>query len=55
MPDPGKLYVGTSGFGYAEWRGGFYPADLPAGRFLSEYAKRLNAVEVNNTFKRLPG
>jgi uncharacterized protein YecE (DUF72 family) len=56
MPGPpGKLYVGTSGFGYPEWRGGFYPADLPAGRFLSEYAKRLYAVEVNNTFQRLPG
>ena len=52
---PGKLYVGTSGFGYAEWRGDFYPAGLPAGRFLSEYARRLNAVEVNNTFQRLPG
>ena len=48
------LYIGTSGFSYPEWRGNFYPADLPAGRFLAVYAQRLNAVEVNNTFQRLP-
>ena len=48
------LYVGTSGFSYPEWRGIFYPEDLPAGRFLEAYAQRLNAVEINNTFQRLP-
>ena len=48
------LYVGTSGFSYPEWRGTFYPADLPAGRFLEAYSKQLNAVEVNNTFQRIP-
>ena len=51
---PEKLYVGTSGFSYPEWRGIFYPEDLPAGRFLEAYAQRLNAVEVNNTFQRFP-
>ena len=48
------LYVGTSGFSYPEWRGIFYPEDLAAGRFLQAYSQRLNAVEVNNTFQRLP-
>jgi uncharacterized protein YecE (DUF72 family) len=48
------LYAGTSGFSYPEWKGTFYPDDLPAGRFLEAYAQRLNAVEVNNTFQRLP-
>jgi uncharacterized protein YecE (DUF72 family) len=48
------LYVGTSGFSYPEWRGIFYPKDLPAGRFLEAYSRQLNAVEVNNTFQRLP-
>jgi uncharacterized protein YecE (DUF72 family) len=48
------LRVGTSGFSYPEWRGGFYPAGLPASRFLAEYATRLNAVEINNTFQRFP-
>lgn len=50
----GKLWVGTSGFSYAEWQGSFYPEKLPSGRYLEEYAKRLNAVEINNTFQRFP-
>jgi uncharacterized protein YecE (DUF72 family) len=43
-------YVGTSGWDYAEWRGHFYPADLPRTRFLEHYAKLLNACELNATF-----
>jgi uncharacterized protein YecE (DUF72 family) len=49
-----KLYVGTSGFSYKEWKGSFYPEDLPAGEMLRYYAERLPAVEINNTFYRLP-
>ncbi len=49
-----ELYVGTSGYSYDEWKGSFYPEDLPAKRMLSYYAERLNAVEINNTFYRLP-
>src|SRR5688572_17737019 len=49
-----ELYVGTSGYSYDEWRGGFYPEDLAAKRMLSYYGERLNAVEINNTFYRLP-
>ena len=48
------LHVGTSGFSYAEWRGTFYPAKTPAGRMLAEYAAKLDAVELNNTFFRFP-
>ena len=48
------LFVGTSGFSYKEWKGPFYPEDLPAADMLSYYASRLNAVEINNTFYRLP-
>lgn len=48
------LYVGTSGYSYDEWRGSFYPEELPTKRMLSYYAERLNAVEINNTFYRLP-
>jgi uncharacterized protein YecE (DUF72 family) len=46
--------VGTSGFSYAQWRGPFYPAELPASDMLAWYAARLPAVEINNTFYRLP-
>jgi uncharacterized protein YecE (DUF72 family) len=49
-----KLYVGTSGFGYKEWKGPFYPEDLPASGMLRYYAERLPAVEINNTFYRMP-
>jgi uncharacterized protein YecE (DUF72 family) len=48
----GKIYAGTSGWAYASWRPGFYPAKLGAGRFLQHYAGRLNSVEVNYTFGR---
>jgi uncharacterized protein YecE (DUF72 family) len=49
-----KLHVGTSGYSYKEWKGNFYPEDLPAKEMLSYYPRRLPAVEINNTFYRLP-
>lgn len=49
-----KLFCGTSGFAYATWKPDFYPADLPSKRFLECYAQKLNAVEINYTFRRLP-
>lgn len=49
----GKLFAGTSGFSYPQWKPDFYPKDLPAKRFLEHYASRLNSVEVNYTFRRL--
>ena len=48
------LYAGTSGFAYASWKPAFYPAKLAANQFLKHYASRLNSVEVNYTFRRLP-
>jgi uncharacterized protein YecE (DUF72 family) len=48
------LRAGTSGFSYEGWKGAFYPEDLPAKRWLAYYAERLPAVEINNTFYRLP-
>jgi len=49
-----KLFAGTSGFAYATWKPDFYPANLPSKRFLEHYGQRLNAVEINYTFRRLP-
>lgn len=46
--------VGTSGFSYEEWTGPFYPAELPGAQRLAYYAERLPAVEINNTFYRMP-
>src|SRR5256714_11359790 len=49
-----KLYVGTSGYSYKEWKGTFYPEDLPDKRMLRFYAERFRSVEINNTFYRMP-
>ena len=49
-----NLYVGTSGYSYKEWKGSFYPEKLAARDMLASYAERLKAVELNNTFYRLP-
>ncbi len=52
--DAKQILVGTSGFSYEEWRGGFYPEDLPSKKFLSYYAQHFPTVEINNTFYRIP-
>jgi uncharacterized protein YecE (DUF72 family) len=49
-----QLYAGSSGFAYPSWKPVFYPPKLPANQFLSHYAGRVNAVEINYTFRRLP-
>jgi uncharacterized protein YecE (DUF72 family) len=49
-----RVLAGTSGFSYKEWKGSFYPEDLHADRMLAYYAERLPAVEINNTFYRMP-
>ncbi|HEX2423234.1 MAG TPA: DUF72 domain-containing protein, partial [Actinomycetota bacterium] len=49
-----SVWIGTSGWQYADWRAAFYPADLPTTRWLGRYASVFPTVEVNNTFYRLP-
>ncbi|HYR46258.1 MAG TPA: DUF72 domain-containing protein [Thermoanaerobaculia bacterium] len=49
-----RVFAGTSGYSYAEWKGSFYPEDLPATEMLRYYAGKLPAVEINNTFYRMP-
>ena len=49
-----SYWIGTSGFQYAEWKGSFYPEDLPAAKMLPFYAERFNTTEVNYTFHRIP-
>ena len=49
-----KIYVGTSGYGYKEWKGKFYPEKISPKEMLRFYSKRLNSVEINNTFYRMP-
>jgi len=46
------LYVGTSGFSYADWRGVFYPRSMKQNEFLSYYSQHFNCVELNFTYYR---
>lgn len=49
-----RWLAGTSGFSYKAWKGSFYPEDIAADGMLSYYASKLPAVEINNTFYRMP-
>lgn len=48
------LWIGTSGYNYPEWKGSFYPPDLPTAKMLPYYAERFATVEINYTFYRMP-
>lgn len=48
-----RLHVGTSGWAYPAWKPVFYPDKLPQKKFLQHYATRLNAVEVNYSFRHV--
>ena len=48
------IHVGTSGWQYRDWKGSFYPEDLPQRAWLGFYSTRFSTVELNNSFYRLP-
>jgi len=49
-----QYFIGTSGWHYDDWRGRFYPGELPKAKWLEFYARHLPTVELNNSFYRLP-
>ena len=49
-----KIYVGTSGYAYKEWKGTFYPEKISTKEMLRFYSERFDAVEINSTFYRMP-
>ena len=49
-----RLFTGTSGFAYKEWKGAFYPEELRNDDMLSYYASQFRACEINNSFYRIP-
>jgi uncharacterized protein YecE (DUF72 family) len=49
-----RVFVGTSGYNYPEWRGTFYPEKFSSDKMLAYYAERFPTVEINYTFYRLP-
>ena len=48
------IWIGTSGYNYPEWKGTFYPSNLPSAKMLPYYAARFPTVEINYTFYRMP-
>jgi uncharacterized protein YecE (DUF72 family) len=50
----GVVRIGTSGWVYKDWKGPFYPADVPARRWFAHYASRFSTTEINGSFYRLP-
>jgi len=48
------ILIGTSGYSYKEWKGLFYPPDLPAKNYLRFYSEHFPTTEINNTFYRFP-
>ncbi|HET6390370.1 DUF72 domain-containing protein [Hyphomicrobium sp.] len=50
----GKLFIGTSGWSYDDWRLRFYPEGVPRSRWLPWYAERFGSAEVNGSFYRTP-
>ncbi len=53
IPD-GKLYIGTSGWSYSNWKPAFYPPELKSADFLSFYAKQFQTTELNSSFYNFP-
>ena len=51
---PQRVFVGTSGYNYPEWRGTFYPEKFSTDKMLAYYAERFPTVEINYTFYRMP-
>lgn len=49
-----KWYIGCSGFHYRDWRGTFYPQDLPQKKWFDYYSQQFSTVELNVTFYRFP-
>ncbi len=48
------FWIGTSGYNYLEWRGSFYPSNLPPAKMLAFYATHFSTVEINYSFYRMP-
>jgi len=45
-----RIRVGLSGWSYSNWRGAFYPPDLPSQRYLEFYAQKFLTTEINSSF-----
>jgi uncharacterized protein YecE (DUF72 family) len=49
-----QLFLGTSGWQYGDWKGLFYPSELPSQERFNYYQQRFNTVEINSSFYHFP-
>ncbi len=55
LTDQQKIRIGAAAWSFQEWRGGFYPAELPESEWLEFYGRYLPAVEIDSTFYSIAG
>ncbi len=48
------VHIGCSGFSYRDWRGAFYPSDLPQSEWIRYYERFFSVLEINYTFYSTP-
>jgi len=48
------IWVGLSGWSYANWRGALYPAALASREYLAFYAREFMTTEINSSFYHVP-
>lgn len=53
-PDKPALYVGCAKWGRKEWLGLIYPEKTKEAKFLDEYVKHFNSIELNAVFYQMP-
>lgn len=51
---PPNLYVGTSSWSSADWRGHFYPESIPPAEMITCYSQQLSTVEIDATWHMMP-
>lgn len=49
-----KWHIGCSGFHYKDWKGIFYPEDIPQRKWFGYYSSKFDTLELNVTFYRFP-
>ena len=54
MKPASRLWIGTSGWAYKDWRGSFFPDTIPMKDWLRWYAAHFATAEINGSFYRTP-
>jgi uncharacterized protein YecE (DUF72 family) len=54
LTDQQKIRIGSCAWSFDDWRGVFYPDDLPESHWLEFYAGHFPAIEVDSTFHAVP-